>query len=726
MKKRRLISIALWGFLIGIALIVFLQVISGRNINRLIEGNKDLLSELQIQNDLRKIEADILIIESDIRGAIISQDLNFLNDIQKRSEGIDRNYQKLVLLFKNDESLDKIHLLDKLLKEKIAFSHQILNGLQTGGKKEAEAIINTHRGQEMRDSILNVIHSLYQSRQNELQTIAETMEKSGNQARTWGGVLAIIACIAAMVAFWYIVQQSQRQQRMIFHLNKSEKRVKEAARLKEQFMANMSHEIRTPMNSIIGFTNLLRRTKLDDDQRQFVQNIHSAGENLLALVNDILDLSKIEAGMMGLEEMRFSIRSLISSVGAMFIEKAKEKKLNFQTNIDNEVPDILAGDAVRLTQILVNLIGNAVKFTEKGSITIKVGLLAITEKSVHLRITIIDTGIGIADEKKQYIFERFQQAEEETTRRFGGTGLGLSIVKQLVELQKGRVGLNSAPGVGSEFFIDIEYRIPDASEIDGQVFLADHEPVILSQMKVLIAEDNVMNQQLIKHLMKTWNLNCTLVNNGAEAIEMLRKEEFSIVLMDIQMPEMDGYVATGIIRNDLKLNIPIIAMTAHAMAGEKEKCLHLGMNDYISKPIKETALFNLIAQYAQANANNKVAGNENGKVVDLNYLHELSGNDKEFEEIMMQQFVLQTPEEMLQLQKAIEADDYMEAKKIAHSLKSTVGYMGLADRLHPKLQTIEKAATANNKEDIVIAFEEVKAVATSAVEEIAALLKNEV
>jgi CheY-like chemotaxis protein/two-component sensor histidine kinase len=386
---------------------------------------------------------------------------------------------------------------------------------------------------------------------------------------------------------------------MIADLNESRRKIKEASSLKEQFLANMSHEIRTPMNAIIGFTNILKRTNLEAEQRSYVQNIHSAGENLLALINDILDLSKIEAGMIQLEETNFSLRSLIGSIAAMLDEKIKEKKLYLTTEIKEAVPDIVTGDAARLTQILVNLLGNAIKFTEVGGVKLIVDVLHVDKDKVNLKFNIIDTGIGIAKEKQEAIFERFQQAEAETSRRFGGTGLGLSIVKELVELQGGSLSLESKPGKGSEFIMQIEYKLPDEEKMLSEALAAaEINTVSLNEVKVLIAEDNPMNQQLIKHLMKNWVIDHTIVNNGAEAVEALKNENFSIVLMDIQMPEMDGYTATAVIRNELKLQIPIIAMTAHAMMGEKEKCLQLGMNDYISKPLKETILYNIIAQYS--------------------------------------------------------------------------------------------------------------------------------
>ena len=683
--------LVLWLFLFGIVIIVFLQVMSGYNIRRLIGGNKSLLNELQVQNELRKIEADILSVESDIRGAVITNDTNRLVNVQQRNQSIVNEFNRVS---KDLQALSASEAarLQTLINLKNNFSIEILRAFHGEGKTAAERLINTRRGTTIRDSIVAIITSLESSRQHQLRKIIGSIESTGRDAQVWGFIITGMALVALLSAFWYITNQGRQQQRMIAALNASERRSKDVAYMKEQFLANMSHEIRTPMNSILGFTNLLRRTELNNTQREYVQNIHSAGENLLTLVNDILDLSKIEAGMMHLEETRFSLRSMVSSVGAMFIEKIKEKNIDFQVHIEKEVPDILCGDAVRLTQILVNLISNAVKFTEDGMVRINVEQLETSEKNVRVRITVADTGIGIAPDKQATVFERFQQAEAETTRRFGGTGLGLSIVKQLVEMQKGTIDLKSELGKGTTFSIELPYKLPDLVQLYSEALAEQEEQVPLQKIRVLIAEDNMMNQQLVRHLMKSWSIEHLIVNNGKEAVEELKRSGYSIVLMDIQMPEMDGYTATTVIRSELNMDVPIIAMTAHAMVGEKEKCLQLGMNDYVSKPIKETVLYNIIARHAQ-----HIPEPAHGtSIIQLDYLHQLSGNDKNFEREILQQFLEQGPLELSQLEENINSDNYDQVRRTAHSLKSTVGYVGLAGELHPYLEKLEQDAAAEN------------------------------
>jgi signal transduction histidine kinase/CheY-like chemotaxis protein len=725
MWKGQLKYIVLWLFLGGVALIVFIQFITGENINRLIQGNRSLLSEVAIQNHLRQLESDVLTVESDIRGGIITGDSSHFVGVQVKIEQIRKELIYLEAELKNEASVREVKHLKTLVEDKLIFTDQILSVYSSRGKVAGEQLINTGQGKRLRDSISLIISQLDHNRQQELRQIINTNENTGTRARVTAFMLAGLACIVCISAFLFIVNRGRQQQRMIAVLNDSEKKIKEAAVIKEQFLANMSHEIRTPMNAILGFTGLLKKTNLDSHQMQYVEYIYSSGENLLTLINDILDLSKIEAGMMSIDEEPFSLNGLISTVEVMFKDKAKAKGLRFEVDLHPDIHDVLCGDAVRLTQVLINLLSNAIKFTDKGYVRLAIHAVKQTEQEVELEFSVQDSGVGIPQEKREAIFDRFQQANAATSRRFGGTGLGLSIVKQLVDLQKGIIQVNSEINEGSEFIVRLSYKPLLGNEEFVPIKLEDEKPAI-ENLRILVAEDNQMNQQLIRHLMKQWQIDYVLAQNGREAIDILQKEEVSLVLMDIQMPEMDGYTATQIIRNELQKQVPVIAMTAHAMPGEKERCLSYGMNDYISKPVKEGELYSILKQYAiqpqQVVAAPKAANMELS-LIDLAYLKELSMGDADFEKEIIKQFIIQVPQELAELQDALQAGDRTRIKGIAHGMKSSVAYVGLKDILHPGLHRIETAAVSEEiEEELQNDYQHIKTICDKAIIEAKAWL----
>jgi PAS domain S-box-containing protein len=372
-----------------------------------------------------------------------------------------------------------------------------------------------------------------------------------------------------------------------------------ARRVGERFLANMSHEIRTPMNAIIGFTDIVLKTPLTSEQYKYIEAIKISGDNLLVIINDILDFSRMRSGKIPIENKAFKLSHIISMCAELMLPKALEKGLRLSVNIDKNVPNDLTGDPTRLNQVLLNLTANAIKFTSEGEVTINVKLLSETNDEAELELMVKDTGIGIPKDKLSTIFEAFMQANNDTARKYGGTGLGLAIVKQLAELQGGSVSVSSKEGKGTCFYFRIKYRKVQASDqaITYQPITYTYENEI-KNVKVLLAEDNEMNQLLAQKVLTDWGWNVDVVENGIDTIEKLSKKDFDIILMDIQMPDMDGYETTHRIRNDMpapKCNIPIIAVTAHLMSGEEEKCYKIGMNGYISKPFDSKVLYSKIA-----------------------------------------------------------------------------------------------------------------------------------
>jgi CheY-like chemotaxis protein len=356
----------------------------------------------------------------------------------------------------------------------------------------------------------------------------------------------------------------------------------------------MSHEIRTPLNAIIGFADILSRKKLGRKQREHVRTIKSAGENLLVIINDILDISKIEAGLITFEEKHFSIRDIFKSVNQRMAGKAEEKDIELSFNCDPAVPEVVFGDPSRLTQVIMNLTDNAIKFTYSGKVQVNANVLRSEQEKTIVEFSVKDTGIGIPEDKLQSIFERFRQAESHATRKYGGSGLGLSIAKELVELQGGVLSVASKLKEGSVFSFSIPYK--RSAFIQPVLQAAEQKYNIhqLAKLRILLVEDNRLNVLLVENLFSENKLKLEVAENGSECLDKLRENKYDIILMDMEMPVMNGYDTTVVIRNELRDTIPIIAMTAHAMAGEKEKCLSLGMNDYISKPINSSMLFRKI------------------------------------------------------------------------------------------------------------------------------------
>jgi two-component system, chemotaxis family, CheB/CheR fusion protein len=367
-----------------------------------------------------------------------------------------------------------------------------------------------------------------------------------------------------------------------------------AVKFKQQFLSNMSHEIRTPLNSILGFTNVLLKTKLDAEQKEFLQAIKTSGTSLNQLINDILDLSKVDAGRMTFKKQPFEIKESIKSLLYSFDLKIKEKNIELIKDFDSRIPIMVLGDSVRFNQIILNLLSNAVKFTHKGKIVISVKLLNEDDENVTIEFAVTDSGIGIAADKTDSIFNIFEQAETGTANSYGGTGLGLSIVKQLVEAQGGSISLKSKIGKGSTFSFILPFgKTNMKSEEETEIIKPDPE---IKTMWVLVAEDIVLNQLLIKIILGDFGFEYDVAGNGKIAIEKLQTNSYDIILMDLHMPVMNGFEATEYIRKTMKSQIPIIALTADVTTADISKCKESGMDDYISKPINENLLYSKIVE----------------------------------------------------------------------------------------------------------------------------------
>lgn len=472
---------------------------------------------------------------------------------------------------------------------------------------------------------------------------------------------------------------------------------------KEQFLSVMSHEIRTPLNGIIGMTHLLSEEELTAGQQEFINSIRFSADNLLVIINDILDLSKIQAGKMRFEELDFNLEDIVKNNILAFEFTAKEKLNHLTYEIDPLIPPHLVGDPTRLNQILNNLIGNAVKFTNNGKINISIQLINRQNDISKIKFDISDTGIGIKNNKINTIFDSFTQADTATTRQFGGTGLGLTITKRLVEMQQGQIFVKSQLNEGSTFTFIIDFKTGKSTTLMGQNY-NDTTLSHFDKLQVLIAEDNKMNQLVVSKLMSKWGVEIDIVEDGKEAIEQSMLKTYDIILMDLQMPNIDGFDATKAIRNDAKnlsTNTPIIALTASVTGDVKDKCFEAGMNDYVSKPIEPILLNQKIAYFYPDRIIDRGQTETNKTYTNFKYLLENADGDMGFVAQMINIFTKQVPESLKDLYREESNKDLMSLKAVSHKMRPSFSAFGI-DEGKNILEEIESICTKNEKIDMLI------------------------
>jgi len=474
---------------------------------------------------------------------------------------------------------------------------------------------------------------------------------------------------------------------------------------KEQFLANISHEIRTPINGIAGLANLLHQNLQSEDMSSYLSAIQHSAENLKVIINDILDLSAIESGKLRFEKIGFNLHDLLPPLINTFAYQAKEKKIELTYTLDTKLNTILLGDPVRLNQILINLIGNAVKFTNAGSIQVRCSADLQQRDICWVRIEVVDTGVGIAQEKLNTIFESFSQADASVTRRYGGTGLGLTIVKQLVELQNGKISVDSQLLKGSTFRVMLPYIVGKAKKLkEAGMAMRSSEEHPGKNLRVLLVEDNDINRLYAKSILKNWQTYTETAENGLVAIEKLKNEWFDVVLMDVQMPLMDGYETTKAIRNmeAPKNTVPIVALTANATKIDVEKCISSGMNDFLPKPFTPDDLYRkLFHDLKITPKKNALRKEQKGKgnlgmptPYDLNYLRDVSNNNQEFMKEMVLTFINTIPPILDDMSASAMIGEWTKVGSLAHQVKPSFVLMG-ANHMRDKVLEIEHRAKNN-------------------------------
>jgi signal transduction histidine kinase/DNA-binding NarL/FixJ family response regulator len=688
--------------IVGFSLVVMVAILvaqyqSQKSIQQLKNGNALAVTTFKVDNLMGNIINEIYIIEDDTKKLIISGNAEQYRIIQDALQKLQKENALIEnLSVSRDSSRKIINSLTAMVKRKIAPFIALQNFASPEEKSKLLAQLSSPQSKLLTDSIYFTALNFQLQLENDLQKTIVENESLSVKVLSLARILGFISIAAIAILASIIIRRLLQNYELIKALNSAKLQAEKQSTIKEQFLANMSHEIRTPVNSVIGFTNLLQKTQLKEEQLQFVGLIKTAGQNLLNIINDILDISKIESGMLTIDKTPFNVRELCYSVEMMFYHLVKEKNLSLKSVITGNIPDLIIVDKERLSQVLTNLVSNAIKFTKEGGIVINLEMIKSTGKTARLRFSVTDTGIGIMPDKLDVIFDRFEQAEASTNRNYGGTGLGLSIVKNLVNMQGGSIWAISEYGKGATFIFEMEFEIGEA-DLQPQLkinFSHDiptaKENTTLRGIKLLVAEDNKMNQLLLKYIFEQWQLDFDFAETGNEAVEMVEKNNYDIVLMDIQMPGMDGYVAAEIIRKKLNSAIPIIAMTANVLPGEKEKCKNIGMNDYIAKPLNEKYLIELLLKNLplSSSINNDSEQAAMG-LISLPYLLNTFAGNKVFIKNILRQFVTQYPLEVEELASSVKSRDIAKVKTQSHNMKTTISTLNNESLILADLEAME-------------------------------------
>ena len=659
-----------------------------------------ILEMTAVHKDGREFPVELIVVPYQQHGKTYY--CKFIKDISERKE-TELRLSREETKYRNMIANMKLGLVEMDLDKRVVFANQ---GFYNMSGYTAEEVIGDTIHKYMPSSEeLKLVSAKQQLRREGTSDYYEIpiMNKAGE--KRWWHVSAAPSYDerGQLVGSMGIILDITEQKRMEAELAKAKTHAELASKAKEAFLANMSHEIRTPLNAIIGMIRELSRDDLTAQQQSYLGHTDTAARHLLSIVNSILDLSKIEAGELELEDRDFSLEALVDNVHSILLIKATSKKLQMRCDVDPEIWPVHRGDSARIRQVLLNLLDNAIKFTPKGQVRLHIKVTGETDREQQLRLTVLDTGIGMDQAYQKKIFTKFSQADRSISRRFGGTGLGMPITREIVRLMGGNITVDSTKGRGTKFVIDFTLQKGDIEQLTVVAPANDRQ---LEGLRLLLVEDNAMNRFIAGKSLTHFGCIVEDAENGRVALELLRERQYDLILMDIQMPELDGMETTKIIRGELNLDVPIIAITANAFREDIDLYLQTGMNDYVTKPYEEAQLFEVINRYATVadpappltegdaptSGGDPTGLNDN---YDLEQLRSLSRGDESFVQNMVSVFLQQTTTALQELRSALDNKDYISLARTAHRIKPSIDNMGIR-QLEGVARDIELSAKAES------------------------------
>ena len=695
MKPR--IGYLFWILMLAFGLMILIavaQLLTKQNINGLKKSNREAAITFTINNRLQ----DLVNLSFELETKVT----NPLNKITNRQSIVD----SLTMLGYNASVLDQVNMneevdagfkkLNKFINYQIESS---LRALQLTGTASLQSV-DSLRKLQVADSVYSTALSIQKYLERDLQAAFNNNATVSEGLSAYNRVLAIVAIAAILILGTIIINRHLRQVQLISELETATAEAKKLAIVKDQFLANMSHEIRTPLNAIKGFGDLLLETPLNNEQQQYAAIIKDSSKNLLHIVNDILDISKIEAGKLRIESKEFNLEQILQAIDYIFFNEAADKKVQYSWKINTGVPLQIKGDPDRLSQVLINLVGNGIKFTQQGYVSTTVFINSDAKDKIWIVFEVKDSGIGIPSDKQEEVFQRFEQLITDNKPITQGTGLGLSIVKNLTHMMGGSISVESELGKGSLFKVLLPFEkvtslpLPDKNDINNTTPRRKYNGSL-----ALVVDDNKVNQLLVKQMLGGLDVLCDFAINGEEALNILEKKSFDIIFMDIQMPQMDGYRTIAAIRNKNKIDTPVVAMTAFAMPGEKEKCIAAGMDDYLSKPLEYNELISVLEKFIHLDEDKKTA--MAGIVEkDIAFLLQLAGGDKGMAKRILTEIKNEIPKTITKLRQAQAEKKYNMLDGIYHYMLSTFAPLGNDTAVMLKLEQLRNSKENTDNREI--------------------------